>query len=204
MARVKSHNTTSEEMKNPSTSNPANRMLAHTEYAEDQPYARTILTGHVLHRGFQTGVFVGTFITIIRSSVAIARGTTSIAALNTFFLPQLQRSAGIVGLCSFGALGLALMGKMRNAEEIEWKDRTWRLLENEGQVECDKWAVAGSMLGVGALGYAAVKGHFPIAALQNKATPWLRIVGSAGLGNAAGVIGYLVWRKAVRGNKKAS
>lgn len=194
----------SEKTKNPSSSNPAKRVVAHTEYAEDQPYARTILTSHVMHRGFQAGVFVGTFITFVKTSVAIARGTTSIAALNTLFLPQLQRTAGIVGLCTFGVLGLGLVGKMRNAEEIEWKDRAWRLLENEGQVECDKWAVAGTMLGIGALGYAAATGRFPVAALQNKATPWLRVVGSAGLGNAAGVIGYLVWRKGVWGNKKTS
>ncbi len=33
-------------------------------------------------------------------------------------------------------------------EEIEWQDRAWRILGNEGQNETDVWSAAGLLVGV--------------------------------------------------------
>jgi hypothetical protein len=81
--------------------------------------------------------------------------------------------------------------RMRGREEIEWKDRAWRLLENKGQVECDDWTYPGM-----ALGFAAV-----LTNASGKALGWRGAVGGAGLGSLVGMIGYLGWRYGVKGGK---
>ena len=182
---------------------PAKRWIPHTEYAEDQPMARTILTTHVLHRGFQSGAFVGVAWFLVQRGVSIARGTTTTPALQQRILLQLQRRAAIGGLWGVGCLTVGLTALMWNAQEIEYQDRSWRLLENEGQVECDKWSVAGSVLGLTGMGYLASRGRLsPTALTAGRASPWVSALGSAGLGNLAGVLGYLIWRKAIMGDKK--
>lgn len=37
--------------------------------------------------------------------------------------------------------------RMNGKEDIEWKDRSWRLLENKGQVSMDDWTYGGMVLG---------------------------------------------------------
>ena len=46
-------------------------------------------------------------------------------------------------------MAVALPGRMWGREDIEWRDRSWRLLENKGQKEVDAWGVLGA--GVGAV-----------------------------------------------------
>ena len=45
------------------------RFLPHADYAEEQPYAKSILTYHVLHRSFQTGAVIGLGIGALRSFI---------------------------------------------------------------------------------------------------------------------------------------
>ena len=84
---------------------------------------------------------------------------------------------------------------MRDREEIEWQDRTWRLLENKGEVRTDWVALGGS--GVGALmaGEAIRRGL--VVGMSGR----MAVFGGAGLGMATGV-GYMV-STYVRGRKPA-
>ncbi|CAH0029296.1 unnamed protein product [Clonostachys rhizophaga] len=65
---------------------------------------------------------------------------------------------------------------MYGREEIEWRDRSWRLLENEGQLETDDWTYAGMVAGPAVL--AATKG-----------------------GALGGMLGYMTWRYGINGGK---
>ena len=84
-------------------------------------------------------------------------------------------------------------GRMRGREDIEWKDRSWRLLENEGEVVTDWWVLGGGVAGaVGGL-VRARRGVLPV-------TRGTAVVGGAGLGAAGAGVGYMVssymrWRE---------
>jgi len=78
---------------------------------------------------------------------------------------------------------------MWGREEIEWQDRSWRLLHNQGQVECDDWTYGGMALGLAAV---AARGR----GLELKS-----VVGVVGSGSILGMLGYLGWRYGVRGGK---
>ncbi len=77
--------------------------------------------------------------------------------------------------------------RMWGREEIEWKDRSWRLLENERQMEVDDFSLVGTVLGVGALGVAVRRGKVPSAT-------WREASGSAGAGSLAGTMAYMLYR----------
>ena len=80
---------------------------------------------------------------------------------------------------------------MWGREEIEWKDRSWRLLENKGQVECDDWTYPGMVAGLaGVLGSGS-----------GRAMGWRGVVGGAGLGSVLGMVGYMGWRYGVKGGR---
>jgi hypothetical protein len=69
---------------------------------------------------------------------------------------------------------------MRGREEIEWKDRSWRLLENKGEMSTD-WVSMGAVVPgalVGAL--AARRGAVPVSVLNGT-------LGGAGIGMGLGV-----------------
>ena len=76
--------------------------------------------------------------------------------------------------------------RMWGREEIEWKDRSWRLLENKGQVECDDWTYGGMAVG---------------AAMALRTTGWRGKVGSIGIGSVVGTAGYMGWRYGVKEGK---
>jgi len=86
-------------------------------------------------------------------------------------------------------VGLPMM--MRNKEEIEWKDRSWRLLENKGQLEVDDWSYLGM---VGGLGTMIMRG-------EKMGLGWRGAVGGMGVGGLVGVVGYIGWRYGVKGGK---
>lgn len=83
---------------------------------------------------------------------------------------------------------LLLTGRMWSAEEVEWQDRSWRLLENEGQVRHDLYADVGA--GVGAVsGVVGVVGSkLPVSRMVRE------VVGRAGLGAVVGFVGCEVVR----------
>ena len=159
------------------------RFFPHTDYAEDQPYAKTILTSHVLDRAFQSGAFIGLGIGAVGSLIRRKAIATA-----------------ILGSTGYGAIiGTALMipglpTYMASKTDIEWKDRSWRLLENEGQKEVDDWSSVGFVGG-------AVTAARSEAFRQAKRGRWVKLVGGAAMGDLVGVMGYMVWRYGVHGGK---
>ena len=87
-----------------------------------------------------------------------------------------------------GLLALGLAGRMRGREEIEWQDRAWRLLENEGQMSTDDWSLEGMVVGVALAVLAARRG---VIVIKNRP---MAVVGAAGLGSLVGTEGSVEWR----------
>ncbi|KAJ5217370.1 hypothetical protein N7468_010378 [Penicillium chermesinum] len=142
-----------------------------TEYAEDQTLSRTILTTHVLSRGFELGSAIG----------LLSRGTRSLIKRQSPTAASLLRAAstgGIIGTC---CVGVGLVGRMWGREEIEWKDRSWRLRNNQGQLAIDNWSEPAAALGA----VAGASGYF------SGPTGWRGVVGGAGVGSLVGVIGCM-------------
>ncbi len=155
-------------------------LIPHPPYAEDQPYARTYLTTHVLHRTFQTGSVIGLTITAIRT----------LLRRNPAMLLTTGRSALIATAIMVPGMPIYMASKTA----IEWQDRTWRLLENQGQREVDEWSAVGLVTG-------AVVALRREAGAQVRGGRWARMAGGAGVGSLGGVVGYLGWRYGVRGGK---
>lgn len=185
-------------------------------YAEDQRYSYTILTTHTLHRGFQTGALFG-LLGGAASSVFSARRaraapptmpplqSVSSAPLasagampltNPVKLDRIARTLRTTGLGGVWGVGLLTVGlgvRMWGREKIEWQDRSWRLLGNEGQVLCDDFSVTGTMVG----GLATLARERGTATLR-KGT---RVVGGMATGNLVGVLAYMIWRYGIKGEK---
>ena len=162
------------------------RFFPHTDYEEDQPLGRTILIYHVLHRGFQSGAIVGLFVGSFQSFRR--------PAIQRTLLATTLRSTGYGAIVSTGLMVPALIARMWNREEIEWKDRSWRLLENEGQKEVDDWS------SVGFVGGALAAARSPAVRVAGRLS-LLSLAGGAAVGNLVGVVGYMVWRYGVHGGK---
>lgn len=161
----------------------------HPPYAEDQLHSTPILITHVLFRGFQTGAMIGPALGSLRYALPLIR-TTSPARAS--LVSVLLRSTGTGAVVGTVLAGVGLVSRMWGREEIEWKDRAWRLLENRGQVEVDKWSVVGVVLG----GMEWVWRTGGVGGGR-----WRRRIGSLGMGSTAGVLGYMVWRHGVHGGK---
>jgi hypothetical protein len=161
------------------------RFFPHAAYAEDQPLSRTILTTHVIVRAITLNTIIATGITTTRHIIPFLRPKTPNALS---FLPRLIRSASTGTVAALGVGVLMTFGRMRGREEIEWQDRSWRLLENEGQLETDDWTVVGA--GAGAILGANVAG-----------LGWRGPVGGMGLGTVGGMLGYMAWRYGANGGK---
>jgi len=84
-------------------------------------------------------------------------------------------------------MAVAVPGRMWGRSEIEWQDRSWRLLENKGQLECDDWTYP-------AMGLSAV------GAVAMRQTPRMAL-GTMGLGSVVGMMGYMGWRYGINGGK---
>lgn len=163
------------------------RLFPHTVYAEDQPLAHTILATHVLTRAVTMGTLVGLGVAGTRQLVPSLRRAAGPLPLPARAL--LAASSGSLAAAGVTAVGLAF--RMRGRAPVEWQDRSWRLLENEGQLETDDWTYAG----MGAAAAAAV-GAGPVRALG-----WRGLVGAMGLGSVGGMVGYLAWRYGVNGGR---
>lgn len=103
------------------------------------------------------------------------------------FWPSLVRATGTSAVITTGLMGLALVGRMWGREEIEWQDRSWRLLENRGQVEVDAFSLAGMGVGLGTAGYRVFWNGW-------RGVGWKMASGLVGTGAGAGVLGYVVWK----------
>ncbi|KAG8527942.1 uncharacterized protein KY384_006858 [Bacidia gigantensis] len=153
----------------------------HAPYAEDQPLAKTLLAVHVLHRGFQVGAFFGPPINLL-SRFYLSRRRPAVLA-NFPLLQSLVRT---------GLLAIGLVARMWGREEIEWKDRSWRLLENKGQQEVDNWSMIGAAAGVAGLGLARIGGASGLRG-------WKIWVGAGAVGNAVGAVSYIGYRHGLKG-----
>ncbi|KAH7033008.1 uncharacterized protein B0I36DRAFT_361742 [Microdochium trichocladiopsis] len=187
------------------------RFFPHPAYAEDQPYAKTILTTHVLTRGVTTGTVIGG---ILFGSTALAaqlraRKTTSVRVPST--APGAQRflrGIGVSTLWTLGFVGVGMVARMWGRDDIEWRDRSWRLLENKGQLECDDWTYAGMAVGLAASAVMLSRGRLPPGALagvgganSSGAVRATEMLGTVSLGSFAGMLGYMGWRYGVHGGK---
>ncbi|KAJ9658795.1 hypothetical protein H2201_007653 [Coniosporium apollinis] len=174
-----------------------NSLFPHAAYEEDQRFARSILTLHVLSRGFTTGATISLAITTASTLLTQPR---TWAAFGRKALISSSRGA-VIGLI---ASDLALTARMWGREKIEWQSRAWRLQENRGQSEVDKWVTAGEVVGIAAVVLAARTGRLP-PGLGTKRVPAMAtaVVGAAGLGSVAGTVEYVVWRHGIKRGKWA-
>jgi hypothetical protein len=169
------------------------RFFPHSLYAEDQPLARTLLTAHVLYRGFQSGAALGLFYGTSRVLVRDFRQGIRTALVGGW--PAIQRSTGVGSLIGIGILAIGLPLQMAGKEEIEWKDSSWRLLESQGQLAVDDWTLAGTLVG---LGSSALSRRQPAVPLG-----WKMVLGRGALGSTVGLLGYFIWTKTIKGPTKS-
>lgn len=162
-------------------------------YAEDQPHSRTILHTHVLHRALTTAPLLSLPLNLSLRAYARKRFPGAPVA-NLPFLTSLTRTTGIVSVFVMGALEIALLARMKGKEEVEWQDRSWRLLGNRGQQEMDLWGYAGGV--GGGVGWVVLRKVRPVGW-----GGWKAGVGSVGLGNFVGCLGEMGWRAGWKGGR---
>jgi hypothetical protein len=154
------------------------RFWPHTPYAEDQPLSHTILYTHVLTRamtvGSLAGAGIGVSLPLLRALNVLKPRIPPLPLATT-----LLRSVGVGSVVATGILAVGLPARMWGREEIEWQDRSWRLLENKGQVAVDDWTYSGMALGLGA------------AIARGKGLGLRGVAGSVGAGSIAGMLGYM-------------
>lgn len=164
------------------------------EFAEDQQFPRLILYTHVMHRMANLSAGIAVISTVSHLAYRKLRppsDPTKYAILRqsiTRSLVNASYKSMIIGP-TLGAI--ATMAVMRNKELIEWQDRSWRLLANNGQNLADKWSLGGLVIG-GALG-SVVSRKFKISLPK-------AVAGSAGLGCLAGLTCMVIYGKIVKGN----
>ncbi|TGO70375.1 hypothetical protein BOTNAR_0001g00510 [Botryotinia narcissicola] len=169
------------------------RYWSHPPYAEDQPHSRLILWTHILTRGPPTAAFLTLFIsasTLIYGKLPLPASLLPRSQTSPFPSQLLNsRFIGTSTLVVTSLLTLATIAHMYGRTDIEYQDRSWRLLENKGQIESDDW-MYGDMI-VGALW------KFKPGSLVD----WRARVGSISAGSAMGVLGYLGWRYGIKEGK---
>ncbi|KAF1735147.1 hypothetical protein CRV24_004068 [Beauveria bassiana] len=119
------------------------RYFPHTAYAEDQPLARTILTTHVATRAVTVGTLLGVAATSARTVIPALRRPKVEQQQQPPFAARLLRSCAGSILATLGVAGVGLVVRMWGRDDIEWRDRSWRLLESKGQLETDDWTYGG-------------------------------------------------------------
>ncbi|KAI4118240.1 MAG: hypothetical protein LQ338_007433 [Usnochroma carphineum] len=163
------------------------QLFPHPTYAEDQPSAHTILAIHCLHRGFTAGAIFGFFAPFARSAFAtILRRPTLTPPLP--WPTRLLSSAAIGSLGGIAFLAIGMTARMWGREDIEWKDRSWRILANKTQNREDDWSFGGMILGAAGVGIAARRGGGFTAGIPM----WEAVVGGAAAGSVLGTIGHVI------------
>jgi hypothetical protein len=153
-------------------------LFPHPQYAEDQPNAHAILYLHVMRASAMSFSFLSLFGAPI--SLLASRLRHQPVNVNTVLSRVLANSGrGLV----LGTVAGALMtwGRMRGKEEIEWQDRSWRLLENKGEVDTDWETIAATGAGAAAGVIAARRGIVPVRV-------GTAALGGAGIGLSSGVL----------------
>jgi len=88
------------------------------------------------------------------------------------------------------ALGVVLAMRMAGRSEIEWRDRSWRLMENQGQLAVDDWSLGGVVLALTYMSLGKRK--------SEDLGRWKTVVGRAGIGSSIGMMGYFTWTYLVK------
>jgi hypothetical protein len=152
-------------------------LFTHTPYAEDQPNSHAILYLHVMRASAMSFTFISLFqfpISVIRARRSATPIPTSTLVASTL---KISGRSLIVGTLA----GVAMTwGRMRGREEIEWQDRSWRILENKGEVHTDWMSLGGASAGAVVGLAAARRGRIP-GTVSNAA------LGGAGVGMASGI-----------------
>ena len=159
------------------------QLIEHPSYAEDQRWSHFVLISHVLERGFQSGALFGAIYGAGRH-LYLRRSPSKQPPFNV----RVFRSMGVGSAVGVGLMTLGLSARMLGQEHIEWQDRAWRLLENQGQVECDRYSAAGAAT-VAAVGISR-QGLNP--------ANWRMLVGGAGFGSLLGIAGYMIYRHGIK------
>ncbi|KZM18834.1 uncharacterized protein EKO05_0006618 [Ascochyta rabiei] len=153
-------------------------LFPNTSYAEDLPSAHAILYLHVMRASAMTFSFLSLPLSGVTFLVSrLRRQPVTITTALSRTLLNCGRGL-VVGTVAGAAM---TWGRMRGREEIEWQDRSWRLLENKGEVDTDWETMAATSAGAVAGVVAARRGVLPVS-LGNAA------LGGAGVGLSSGVL----------------
>ncbi|KAG9185163.1 hypothetical protein G6011_07707 [Alternaria panax] len=152
-------------------------LFPHPQYAKDQPYASSILYLHVMRASAMSFSF---FSLLHFPFFIIAARSCKIPVQYNMILSRTLKAAGRGLVLGTAAGAFMTWGRMRDREEIEWKNRSWRILENNGEVKTD-WITLGAA-GGGAVAtmFAARRGSLPLS--MGRA-----VLGGAGVGMTSGV-----------------
>ncbi|ORY11626.1 hypothetical protein BCR34DRAFT_450070, partial [Clohesyomyces aquaticus] len=120
-------------------------LFPHPPYAEDQPLSHQILYFHTIRSGAMMGAIIAQITAPSMAVVERYRHNTQITR-STLGPRLFTHSARGIFIGSIFA-AVATWGRMRAKEEIEWQDRAWRVIENTGQVDMDRWTLVGAALG---------------------------------------------------------
>ena len=167
------------------------RLWPHASYAEEQPLSHLILYTHSLTRGLTLGSILGGF---VGTSIFTLRHVNILKERipPSNFVSTTLRSTGVGAAIGTGLMLVAVPGRMWGRDEIEWHDRSWRLLENKGQVECDDWTYPSMLAGAMAFAFSPT----------GKALGWKGFVGGVGMGSVVGMVGYMGWQYGLNGGKR--
>lgn len=115
-------------------------VVPHPTHAEDQPYARTILYLHVM----RASAMCFSFFSLAQFPASLIAARYNKRPIDySVILARTLKTTGRGLLLGTAAGAVMTWGRMRGREEIEWKDRSWRILENDGEIQTD-WASLGS------------------------------------------------------------
>lgn len=153
-------------------------LFPHPPYAEDQPSAHAILYLHVMRASAMSFSFLSLF--QFPGLVALYQIRKLPINYSALFARTIKTSGRglIVGTIAGAAM---TWGQMRAREDIEWKDRSWRILANEGEVKTDWVTLGGAGAGAVAGLVAMRRGVVPTGGVGNA------VLGGAGVGSAIGV-----------------
>lgn len=152
-------------------------LFPHAPFAEDQSHAHFILCLHVARASAMSFSFLS--LVGAPASILISRLRQTPIEPRALLLRSLNYSGR--GF-AFGAVAGIVMtwGRMLGREDIEWKDRAWRVLENKGEEETDWVALGGAEVGAVVALVVARRGGLSLSAGR-------AMLGGAGVGAAAGV-----------------
>ena len=152
-------------------------LFSHPTFAEDQPYAHAILYLHVMRASAMSFSFLSL------SELPVLIAVSRYRQMPIDYTALLSRTVNISGrslVLGTAAGALMTWGRMRGREEIEWKDRSWRILENKGEVKTD-WVTFGGAGVCAIVAALAAKKGILYPSVANAA------LGGAGVGMASGV-----------------